>query len=218
MAIKAMNFMSNDTYGLQLDQKRRLYISYGTPCSGKSTALAAWSQKYDLPLVQNPDIIDKETRLYYYLSNAFINGAKAMFFHFQMEILPMRFWQMATAPDRALVDESIYSTLAYSNALLKLNWLHEYEYRTFLNNYLSYQTILPKPKKIFFFYCKNVTVIERLKERGIPIEIESYTLEYINALNEAFLETANILREFCDIVEIDTDKYSPAEIRTSFVE
>jgi len=184
-------FMSNDTYGFKLDQKRKLYISYGTPCSGKSTALAAWSQKYDLPLVQNPAILDKESRLYYYFSNAFINGVKAMFFHFQMEILPMRFWQTATAPDRAIVDESIYSTLAYSNALFKLKWLREYEYYTFLHNYLSCQTILPKPKKIFFFYCNNSTVIERLKERGRPIEKESYTLEYINALNEAFLETAN---------------------------
>jgi deoxyadenosine/deoxycytidine kinase len=206
------NNIPTNSNNFRLDYDKHLYVSYGTPCSGKSTAFYSWAEKFNINLVTDNTILDDQSPLFYYLVNAFEKGNKSFFFHFQMEVLPLRFWQMASAPNRSLIDESIFSTLAYSRALYNLKWITDYEYNTFNNNYISYRALLPAQITIYYFHCNNDTVLERLKIRNRPIECSSYSLEYISALRDAFDFTFAELKGLYKVVEIDTEILSLDEV------
>jgi deoxyadenosine/deoxycytidine kinase len=141
-----------------------------------------------------------------FLEKAFIEKEHKFFFHFQMEILQLRFWQSYYASNNAIVDEGIFSPLAYTKALLFLKWIDKYVFDSFFRNYSSYQAILTPPCTILYFYSSSETLASRIKRRKRPHE-QYYSQQYIEALNEAFSETAAYLRKVgFDIYYINTDE------------
>lgn len=201
--------VDNNSFNTTL--KKPWFVSFGPPCSGKTTALKAMHANENLPYVADNRILRRGERLNYYLRKAFEEDERSFFFHFQMEILPVRFWQTIEAPQYSLVDETIFSTLAYSRTLYQLKWITPYEYQTFYLHYLTYLKLLPRPNIIYYFTCDTETILRRIIRRKRKIE-KFYTKDYIEALCQTFAEVAKELVENYNLIEIDTTKKRVSEI------
>lgn len=197
------NFNKN-TNNRPIDNKP-WYVSFGPPATGKTTAFKAMAKKNSMPFVRETIILKKESRLNFYLRRAFFEGEKSFFFNFQIESLAVRFWMTVNVPTFSLVDETIFTTLAYSKALYRLKWLTDYEYQAFYTNYLFYSKILPKPSIIFYFDCEEETMMKRISRRHRKHEV-FYSMEYLTALRDGFSEVAWELSDNHQVVLIDTDK------------
>lgn len=198
--------------------QKRYWVSFGPPAAGKSTTLLKMrSENPALTLVRDSTILQKTTsNLHYYLKKAWKEDLRAYFFHFQMEVLPFRFWYTMDAPDYALVDESVYSAFAYSRALHRLRWITDSEYQTFFANYVSYYRLLPRPQALMYFHCPTKELLARIKRRGRKIEL-TYPTEYVEALAAAFEEVATELGGEMDVVRIDTGIASANTLARNYV-
>jgi thymidylate kinase len=166
------------------------------------------------PLLKNSD-------QNFYLRKAFEQRDHRFFFHFQIDSLSSRFWNTMAAPVNALVDETIYTTLAYSRALLRLGWIAEYEYKAFYAHYRLYNALMPKPTKLYYFSCNENILISRLQARGKKKHRshEAYYLpEYVDALSYAFAELSRELSNTygLSVVCIDSTARSSDEIATTY--
>lgn len=200
----------------QFTQVKTWHVSFGPPGAGKSTTLQEMQrQNQKLSLVADNAILRPSSRLHYYLTAAFQYGNKLCFFPFQMDVLAMRWQQAFAAPDMSLVDETIFSTLAYSRALYYLRWISKYEYQTFLVHYLHYRYLLPPPTRILHFTCERSTLKLRIRDRPDSNNRtwESFfTEEYLEALEYAFAEVASELKAEFTVVSIDTTERSTLDI------
>lgn len=188
------------------------YTAIGAPGAGKTTTLCGINEaRPDLPYCYDGTILKAGSRLNTYLKEAFDHGKTAFFFHFQIEVLPLRWWQALTAPPGALVDETIYSTLAYSRALLRLHWITETEYQTFFHHYLRYCALLRTPKSVFFLRCDSETLKRRIRRRRRTIEAH-YGQAYLDMLAFCYEEIAHELSHATQVLKIDTTRMSPREI------
>ncbi len=174
----------------KLKKQAKISVSLGSPGSGKS-------QLFKELILRNPtkQLISDNTwakansNLNLFLKKAFEEEEREFFFHFQMESLLIRFLYTFQAPNLSLVDESIYTTLAYSRALYRLNWIKIYEYEIFYRYYSFLLNLLPRPQEIIYLECDNDILKKRLKRRNRKHE-GHYTDEYIKALQFAFSEVA----------------------------
>ncbi|NIA13346.1 MAG: NUDIX domain-containing protein [Nitrospiraceae bacterium] len=186
--------------------------SFGPPASGKTTTLKAMSLAHSTyAFVENRSILRRSSRLNHYLTEAFEQRDASSFFRFQMEVLHMRFIQSISAPNMALVDESIFSPLAYSRGLLRMGWLHEREYQTFYSHYAVYLQLLPPPKTVLYCHSPVGILLRRIRRRGRKIE-RLYSPDYIECLHAAFAEVATELASYTTIVQVDTAHLSVEEI------
>jgi 8-oxo-dGTP pyrophosphatase MutT (NUDIX family)/deoxyadenosine/deoxycytidine kinase len=189
-------------------------VSLGPPGSGKTTSLKALNKsnnQYYL-ISDNSKILKKDTRLKKYLNEALRNSKLLYFFYFQMEILPERFKESFNCPNNSLVDETIFSTLAYSTALYYLNWINKEQFEIFMNNYQLLLKFLPTPTEIFYFHCNTVTLLNRIKSRDRKIEYY-FTIEYLDALNKSFYEVASeLVRVGYNVTYIDTEEQRTKKI------
>ncbi len=213
---KLKDYLSKFT-GLEknFESKKKWIVTFGAIGTGKTTIIRQLHKKLpnSILITKNNFILSKGTRLNTYLREATENKKWLYYFFFQMEVLPERFRLSYNAPDYSFVDETIFSTLAYSNALLRLGWLRKYEFETFLSNYQFYLNFLPTPTKILFFYCNTETMIirkdkrlEKVKKRVIE---KHYSYIYLDTLNKSFLEVALELKNAgYDVVFIDTNDKS----------
>lgn len=199
----------NADFQLVRPKKNRYWVSFGPPGAGKSSTLRAMlNADASLTLVQDHTILARPTsNLRVYLRKAWEENLRAYFFHFQLEVLPFRFGYTWNAPDNALVDETIYSTLAYSRALHELRWITDSEYQTFYANYLTYYRLLPKPQQLLYFHCDVQMLSARINKRGRKLEFH-YPHEYIQALASTFEELATELSGEMDVVRINTGSTS----------
>jgi len=198
---------------------KKWVVTFGSPGTGKTTTLKRIQRKIcpSFLISDNKQILSEGTRLNNYLVEATKHKKWLYYFFFQMEILPERFRQSFNAPDNSFIDESIFSTLAYSTALYRLRWLRKYEFETFLVNYQFYCHFLPNPTLILYFYCSTETMIMRKEKRLEKVrnrEIEKhYSYQYLEALNSGFKEVAEQLKNAgYEIVFIDTDGKSIEEV------
>lgn len=191
----------------------RYWVSFGPPGAGKSTTLRAMrSTNPRLTLVRDHTILTKPTsNLRTYLRKAWEENQPAYFFHFQMEVLPFRFWYTWNAPDNALVDETIFSTLAYSRALLNLRWITNHEYQTFYANYLTYARLLKNPERLLYFHCDYQTLLARIEKRGRKLELR-YPSHYVETLASSFDELATELSGEMEVVRIHTGTASASTL------
>jgi 8-oxo-dGTP pyrophosphatase MutT (NUDIX family)/deoxyadenosine/deoxycytidine kinase len=214
----------NVSSGVNLDRlarqapERTLYYSFGPPTAGKTEAFKTMVRRNkELKLVENTSNLHRSESLSFYLQKAFAEEDRSFFFLFQIESMYERFWQTLNAQPHSLIDETIYTTLAYSRALLQLGWMKDYEYDTFFKYYLMCSHLLPIPHTIFYFHCNENTVVRRLvdrsKRRGHHHEVH-YPTEYVDALCRAFADIAADLSttQKLQVVSIDSDAMSTSEI------
>ncbi|MCX7922043.1 MAG: deoxynucleoside kinase [Clostridia bacterium] len=188
-------------------EKKIWIAAIGCPATGKTTLLKRLVEAFpEYSYSGNDQIITEGTILNFYHKKLFIENDHSFFFRFQMEVLPLRFSQSENAPDYSLVDETIFSTLAYTKALLKLKWIKDYEYHTFYQNYLNYLKFMNKPAKVLYLKCDTLfVVLSRIARRGRQIE-KKYSIEYIEALQQGFAEVAQeLIDEKYDVVELNTE-------------
>lgn len=198
------------------DTDKDWYVAFGPPSAGKTTALKFMAENHDkYQLFMDNTIMKRGTTMNFYLRKVFLEDDHSFFFHFQIAVLSMRFWQSMRAPNFSLVDETIYSTLAYSRALYMLNWIKDYEYEAFFMHYINYADRLPKPNEIFYFNCDFNTIKRRIKRRARKHELY-FTDEYIEALCIAFSEVAGELSETHTVRTINTTKLSTEEIVSKY--
>lgn len=205
-----------DYSGISLRDKtqKKWYVSFGPPGSGKTTALKRFSEKYsDYHLLSdNKMILKTDTRLKRYLDRAVKDGKYLYYFYFQMEVIVDRFKKSLNSPNNSLVDETIFSTLAYSVALYKLGWIGDDEFNTFMVNYKVYAGYLPEPELIIYCHAKYDVLMKRIESRGRKIE-KNYTINYLQALCGAFEEVSFLLKKMgYKIIDIDTEKHSAIQV------
>lgn len=195
-----------------------LYYSFGPPTAGKTSSFRAMAQKNPaLNLSENTSNLHRSTSLAYYLQKAFAEEDRSFFFLFQIESLHERFWHTLRAEPHSLIDETIYTSLAYSRVLYQLGWMKGYEYDTFYRYYLTFLHLLPTPHTVYYFYCSEDTAMRRLAERskrkGYSHEAH-YTIEYVDALCRSFSEIARDLADThkINVVSIDSDGMTIAEM------
>lgn len=192
------------------------YVSLGPPGAGKTTALGAIAKALPhMPAITSGSraILNKGSRLNFYLRKAFEENDSRFFFPFQMEVLPLRYWLSAHPPAHALVDETIFSSLAYSRALYELQLLTPHEYETFYVNYRSYLQHLAPPTAVFFFHCPVETLRRRIRGRGRVLE-RFYSDSYLNALSFSFAHTAIELAKDAPVRWIDTARIDTRDLPT----
>ncbi len=193
---------------------RKWVIAFGSPGSGKTTTLRELHRRhpYSSLVSDNKNILTKGRHLNRYLLEAAEYNRLLYYFYFQMEILPEKFKQTIEAKEYSFIDETIYSTLAYSTSLYLLSWLTDDEYHTFLANYRLYATLLPVPSKILHFKCSPEILLKRICRRGRRVE-QFYTARYLNLLNIGFEKVSQELQDAgFNIITINTEHKSTMEI------
>jgi len=125
----------------------------------------------------------------------------ASIFHFQLEVLSLRWWQSLTAPANALVDETIYSTLAYSRALLRLRWITEREYQTFFVTSAITKLVASTDDHIYV-HCDSETLKRRIRKRGRAHEV-LYDRPYLDMLIYCFEEVATEIAKTSVVQRVD---------------
>jgi 8-oxo-dGTP pyrophosphatase MutT (NUDIX family)/deoxyadenosine/deoxycytidine kinase len=186
---KVLNIISYD----KIKTTKDISISFGPPGAGKTSFFKELIlQNPNQKLVSDNTWSKRTSNLNFYLRKAFEEEQRAFFFHFQMESLFARYSYTVQAPENSLVDESIYTTFAYSRALYRLNWIKKCEYEIFHRYYLMLFSLLPKPKEVIYLDCNVEVLKKRLNKRKRKHE-SYYTDDYVLALQYAFAEIANEL-------------------------
>lgn len=194
--------------------RRKWIIAFGSPAAGKTTTLKELHKRYPHSSLvsDNRNILIRGRRLNRYLHEATEHKRVLFYFYFQMEVLPEKFARTLTAEDYSFIDESIYSTLAYSTSLYLLRWITDDEYKTFLTNYKIYAALLPTPGKILYFKCPPDLLMKRIRRRARMIE-QFYTKEYLELLNIGFEEVSQELQSSgFDVVTVNTENTSTSKI------
>ncbi|HEY74944.1 MAG TPA: deoxynucleoside kinase [Thermoflexia bacterium] len=128
-------------------------------------------------------------------------------FHLQIFFLGHRarqHWELATAPESAIADRSIYEDAhIFARALHHMGNLSE-------RDYLAYRTVfdlvvegLPRPDLLIYLKAPVPVLMERIRRRGRTIE-SGITPEYLSLL-ETFYEEWIQTFDLCPVLTIRTD-------------
>lgn len=192
-------------------------VSLGPPAVGKSDFLDALSKLTQINVVRDTTWAKKGSNLNMFLKKAFEEGRKEYFFPFQMESVLRRYLCALSAPEKSAVDESIYTSLAYSRALLRLGWITKFEFQIFYSYYLLLERSMPIPTDIVFVTCDPVTMQKRMRGRRRKHEA-FYSMDYLRALHFAFNEVAGDLERFhLSVTRLDSSKMSTNELIETYV-
>ncbi|GHU03207.1 hypothetical protein FACS1894158_01060 [Betaproteobacteria bacterium] len=204
--------VSHKLFKDNLSFDKKWYAAFGPPGVGKTTTLKKITSMHPEINIEKKNILKKSLNFKEYLNKAFAEKENRFFFHFQMEILQLRFWQSFYAHNNSIADESIFSILAYTKALYSLKWIDKYVFDSFYRNYRGYQSILIPPVCIFYFYSNTENLLKRIKQRGREHE-SYYSVQYVEYLNMAFSETAAFLKKMgFEVIYIPTDTKSAKQI------
>ncbi|GHU75231.1 hypothetical protein FACS1894188_05620 [Clostridia bacterium] len=196
------------------ETEKVFYATFGALATGKSTLLEAMRNNYiEYEYATDEKILERDSPLYNYHKKLFEDRDYSYFFRFQMGILPIRFQLANRCRNKSLLDETIYDALAYSRAVYHLEWLPKEEFNIFFDNFKILESFYPKPTAIIFLKCTNVyTILHRMSKRGRPIE-KKFTLEYIEALMNAYDEIAlELVKKNIKVVTIDVTDLREEEV------
>jgi len=189
----------------------------GPPAAGKSSLL--WKIREHRPEFSvSPDTLAliPNSTLNRLLHMAFFRGDDRAFFHFQIGILQERIRQVLMTRSPALVDEGIYSTLAYSRALFRLGKLTADEYELFFRTYLLAESIVGVPKSVLLIDAPVDVLLSRIRARG-RLHEQMYTRSYVGHLAKASQQIAQALRAHAPVFIYNTDSRSAAELASEFL-
>lgn len=201
-----MNNIESIKQQFDFNNEKKMLVTFGPPGVGKTTLLNGLKGMHEeLKIVsETRKILDDETLLGDNLTKA-TKGDYESYFLFQMAILPERFNKCFYSPNNCLVDDSIFGTYAYSEALHELGWIDNEEHYVFLENFYRYLDFHPIPKKIIYLSCHFESLKDRIAKRGREIE-KLYKDEYLEALNTSFEKTAKrFQKEGYDFLFVDTE-------------
>lgn len=200
------------------------FTTFGAPGTGKTTALTELCELNQSISVYYPDTLSNGN-LRSLLNKLFLENNRNYFFTFQMSILPFRYNYSAVIEDNTITDETIYNTLAYSLALLRLRWIDRYMFDSFLDNYCVYHNLLSLPSKIFYFSCSIDELLRRIKSRQRQHKSKRrhelmYSEQYMMTLSESFEEVAMFLNKTigCEVIHIETTNKSSRDIASLICE
>jgi deoxyadenosine/deoxycytidine kinase len=188
-----------------MEQSKIYYATFGGPGTGKTTLLKKIVNNFpEYHYSGNDSITTDGSILNKYHKKIFYDNDYSYFFKFQMEVLPLRFWQTEECKNNSFVDEMIFDALAYSKALKKINWISDEEFHTFYQNYRALESFITKPKTVIYFHCDDIfLVLSRLAKRGRAIE-KKFSIEYLEALLESFHEVSIAMKgEGLNVIELD---------------
>jgi len=190
----------------------------GPPAAGKSSLLNE-IQRYRPGFLVSPDTLAliPNSMLNRLLHMAFFRGDDRAFFHFQIGILQERVRQILTTRSPALVDEGIYSTLAYSRALFRLGKLTADEYELFFRTYLLAEAVVGIPKSLLLIDAPVDVLLSRIRARG-RLHEQMYTRSYVTHLAKASQQIARALRSQTPVFIYDTSSTSAADIAREFLD
>jgi deoxyadenosine/deoxycytidine kinase len=218
---KGMNIekeLSDMRRRLEFNGTKNMIVTFGAPGAGKTTLLRGLKKNHPESIIisETNKILNKGTRLGRNLVKA-TEGDKDLYFQFQMAILPERFTKCFSAPDNSLVDDSIFGTYAYSDALRELKWISKEEHATFLQNFYLYMNFHPRPTKIVYLFCEIDTLQRRIEERvsiekNRELEVK-YDKEYLEALSQSFEKSADFFTSLgYDFIRIGTEELNVDQV------
>ncbi|MDR1346667.1 MAG: deoxynucleoside kinase [Bacteroidales bacterium] len=209
---QASDEITHNKFKENINFEKVWHVAFGPPGVGKTTTLQQINSIVPKIQIAKENILEDKFRFKNYLNKAFMAKEHQYFLYFQLDILQFRFWQSYCATNNSIVDEGIYSTLAYTKALYTLKHINYNMFNSFYSHYNSYNAILTPPKTILYFYCSTKKLLERIKERAIPHE-KHYDVGYVERLNEAFSEISSFLKKTgLNMVYIDTDNKNAQDI------
>ncbi|MBN2550563.1 MAG: deoxynucleoside kinase [Anaerolineales bacterium] len=137
----------------------------------------------------------------------FYTDMRAWSFHLQVFFLGHRAQQyldLATAPQSAIIDRSIYEdAYIFSRALHHMGNLNERDYMAYRRVFELVVAHLPPPDLLIYLRAPVSTLVERIHSRGRAIE-SGITAEYLSLL-DSFYEDWMQVFDVCPVLTIRTD-------------
>lgn len=188
---------------------RKVYISYGMPFAGKTTL---FKKVYDVcgncEYYYDNSIRNSGTYLNALIKKIFVNGDRYLFGEFQKYSMYNRHKVYLEAQSLALVDEVIYNTHIYTEALYSMGELSEYHYGEITEIYERLCGDIASKDVVVNVYCCFDDICERAKMSRMSHE-KYYTYDYLLALYNSSKEVLEyIKRKHEDVINLDTSKYS----------
>ncbi len=189
----------------------------GPPAVGKTTLLKRYIDQTPTA-VWVPDIklLQRDGRGDTYLTR-YLHGDRSFALPCQMETLLLRAHQALKAADGSILDQHIYTSLAYSKALRHRADLTAEEFETFYRYYCLVSSALPTPKAVVHLTARTEVLMRRLRARRRKIE-RDFTSAYVSLVAACFEEVAEDLREKVTVVRLDSSDMNRAEVLERFTE
>ena len=197
----------------QLDYKKyrklrgTLYAFEGSVGTGKSTL--GWSLEKKLQ--------DSGLKAKYYpeyrndlLLDQYLKNMKRYAYTFQMFMLMKRLeiyrdaYKFSLKGGIAIIDRSLLGDRTFARMLHRMKYITDEDWEIYNNVLMS--EAYPEPDCILYLDCKPEKSYSRMISRGIESETTSYTLDYFQSLNEAYMESIEETSHPVHIIDWNDDQ------------
>jgi len=192
--------------------KQNYFVFAGLIGVGKTTCAATISEKYNLNLIEEPQLNNT------YMGNIlqdFYNNMERYAFSLQIFLLNERYEQIEKITSLSISDRSIYEDQIFCNVLYKNGKIEQREYDCYVKTRNKLIKNIKPPIKLIYLKCSPETAFERIKNR-VRKEESNISFEYIkdlsNGYNEFFSDTKTLEELNLDIEVIDYNKFNDLPI------
>lgn len=194
---------------------RPMVVVIGPPAVGKTTLLKQYvAGAPSVPYVRDIVPIQRGARQDNYLTR-YVGGDRSYALPCQMETLLLRALQTLKASDGSILDQNIYSSLAYAEALRHRGDLTLEEFETFYQYYCLVESALPPPKAVIHLTARTEVLMRRLRGRRRKIE-QGFTSDYVALVSQCFEEVTESLTDGPMVVRLDSSNLTRSEVLERF--